>query len=55
MEAVEPRVQGPRQDPQAGPPVVQMHRLHRHVRPVQAVREPRLYRSLGGRQEGRES
>ena len=52
VEAAEPRGQGPRQDPEAGAPVVQVHGLHRHLRPVQAVREPRVHRAQRGRQEG---
>ena len=31
VEVVEPRSQGPRQDPEASPPLIQMHRLHSHV------------------------
>ena len=45
VEVVEPRVQGPRQDSEAGSPVLQVHRLYGHLRAVQAVREPRLHRS----------
>merc|ERR1712228_1055894 len=37
VEAVEPRGQGPRQDPEARPPVLQMYRLYGHLRSVQAV------------------
>jgi len=54
VEAVEPRGEGPREDAEARAPLLQVHGLHRHLRPVQALREPRLHRSLGGRQEGRQ-
>jgi hypothetical protein len=54
VEAAEPRGQGPREDAEARPPLLQVHRLHRHLWPVQAIREPRLHCSLGGRQEGRQ-
>jgi hypothetical protein len=43
VEAAEPRFEGSQQDAETGSPVVQVHRLHRHLRPVQAVRESRVH------------
>ena len=54
MEVAEPRGQGPRQDPEAGPPLVQVHGLHGDLRPVQAVREPRVHSPQRRGQEGRQ-
>lgn len=54
VEAAEPRGQGPRQDPEAGSPLVQVHGLHGDLRPVQAVREPRVHGPQRRGQEGRQ-
>ena len=51
VEVAEPRGQGPRQDSEAGTSLLQMHSLHGDVWSVQAFWEPRVHRSLGGRQE----
>ena len=37
VEAVEPRGQGPQQDVEAGPPLLQVYRLYRHLWPIQTV------------------
>lgn len=42
MEVAEPRGARPRHDAEAGPSLLQVHRVHGHVRHVQAVREPRV-------------
>ena len=55
MEAAEPRGQGPQQDPEAGPSVVQVYCVYCDLRAVQAVREPRVHSSLRSSQEGRQS
>ena len=55
MEAAEPRGQGPQQDPQTRPPFLQVYCLHGHLRAVQVVWDPCVYRPLGGRKEGRQS
>ena len=54
VEAAEPCGQGPREDAEACPSLLQVHSLHGHLWPVQALREPRLHGPLGGRQEGRQ-
>lgn len=51
MEASQSRVARSQHDPQARPSVLQMHRLHGHIRNVQAVRESRLLGSQHRREE----
>jgi len=51
VEVVEPRGARPLDGAEAGPFVVQVHRVHGHLRHVQAVREPRVL----GAQRGRET
>ena len=45
VEVVEPRCEGSSEDAEAGPPLVQVHRLRGHLLPVQALRDPRLCHS----------
>jgi len=52
VEAPQPRGQGPRKGAEASPPLVQVHGVHRHLRPVQAVREPRVHGALRRQPEG---
>ena len=54
VEAVEPRGQGPREDSEASAPLLQVHRVHRDLRSVQTVWEPRLHCSLWSGQERRQ-
>lgn len=52
MEVAEPRGARPRHDTEAGPPLLQVHRVYGHVWHVQTVREPRLLGAQRRRQAG---
>lgn len=50
MEAAEPRSARSQLDPEAGAPLVQVHRMHGDLQYVQTVRESRLLGPQRGRQ-----
>lgn len=50
METAQPRSPRPQPNPQAGAPIIQVHRLYRNIWHVQAIREPRVLGAQRGRQ-----